>query len=988
MQKRVLLLIGLLVLGCLPVLAQQTGISGKIKDEAGMPLPGVNVVLKGTTNGTVSDANGSYTINVPAASLGSGVLVFSFIGYTAQEIAIENRTTIDISLTTSLQTLNEVIVVGYGTQAKKDLTGSVVAISEKDFNKGQVVTPEQLIMGKVPGVQITSNGGAPGAGSRIRIRGGSSLNASNDPLIVIDGVPLDNDKLAGSPNPLSLINPNDIETFNVLKDASATAIYGSRASNGVIIITTKKGSAGDRLKVSFSSLASLATVAKTADVLSGDEFREVVNQYGTEENKLKLGTANTNWQNRIYREAFNHDSNLSLSGSVKSLPYRLSIGYLDQQGILITSSLKRTSASLNLNPTFLDDHLKVNVNIKGLMTKSRFADEAAIGTAVTFDPTQYVRTENAYGGYYEWLQDDGNPIALAPKNPVSTLEQRDATSTVKRSIGNLQLDYKLHFLPELRANLNLGYDIAEGDGATILPPTMASVFVQGGSNLQYAQTKKNSVLDFYLNYVKDLPDLHSKIDATAGYSYQNFISEDPSYPTLNFEGDTLLSPNPIRLQNVLVSFFGRLNYNFKDRYMLTATVRRDGSSRFSPDNRWGTFPSLAFAWRIIEEPFMKDVHVLSDLKLRAGYGITGQQDIGSTSQGYYPYLARYIRSNNEASYQLGNQFYETLRAQGYDFDIKWEETKTINVGVDYELLEGKISGSVDYYVKKTKDLLAEIPVPAGSNLTNRLFTNVGEIENRGFEAAVNVKAVNTGKFSWDVGVNATVNKNEVTSLSKTEEDGTAGVPAGDDIGGGVGNKIQIHTVGHPAFSYYVYKQVYDEDGKPIEGLYADLNEDGVITAEDKYRYHNPAPTVFLGFNTQLTYNRFSLTMALRASFDNYVYNNSKANAYYSNVSQSGYLINIPSSVKETNFVGPDDQNRQYSDHFVENASFLRMDNINLSYDFGKLVKDKLNMRLTAGCQNVFVITKYDGLDPEIAGGLTNTFYPRPRVYSLGVTLDF
>ncbi|MCX2740309.1 SusC/RagA family TonB-linked outer membrane protein [Pontibacter anaerobius] len=957
-------------------------VSGTVKDNTGVGLPGVTVVLQGTTRGTSTDANGNFTISVPQSG---AVLVFSYIGYTTQEVPVGNQTNINVTLGQDAKALQEVVVVGYGTQRKSDITGSVTAISEEDFQQGNITTPEQLISGKVAGVQISSNGGAPGSGSRIRIRGGSSLNASNDPLIVIDGVPIDNSGVSGTANPLSLINPNDIESFNVLKDASATAIYGSRASNGVIIITTKKGRAGDKLKVSLSSLASISQLRDKVDVLTGDEYRAVVNEYATEENKLLLGDANTDWQDLIFRDAVSHDHNLSVSGSVKSIPYRVSVGYLNQEGILLTSEMKRATGTVSLNPTFFDDHLKVNLNVKGVKSESQFANEGVIGSAVSFDPTQSpYSSDNRFGGYFEWTDEGNNVNTLAPRNPLSVLKQTDDQSDVNRSIGNIQLDYKFHFFPDLRANLNLGYDVSKGEGTVTLPATLASVYTQGGSFSQYSQDKSNNLLDFYLNYVKEYEAIQSRVDFTAGYSYQKFKNEVPPFATLNLAGDTITrAPNPIETNNVLLSYFGRMNYAFKDRYILTATLRRDGSSRFSPENRWGTFPALAFAWRINEEPFLQNVTAISDLKLRVGYGITGQQDIG----GFYPYLPRYVPSNVEGSYQLGDTFYSTLRPQGYDANIKWEETKTYNAGLDFGFVNNRVTGSLDYYFKKTDDLLAIIPVPAGSNLTNRLYTNVGSIENQGLEAVLNFNAISTEKLSWDIGVNGTYNINEITSLSKVESEDAVGIPVGG-IGGGVGNTIQIHTVGFPTYSYYVYKQVYDESGRPVEGLYADLNGDGEITDQDMYRYKNPEPKVFLGFSSQLNYDKWSFGFVMRGAIGNYAYNNIKANAFYSNIDWEGYLLTIPSSINEFGFIGLDDPNRQYSDYFIENASYLRMDNINLGYNVGRIMNDKVNLRLTASGQNIFVITKYDGLDPEVTGGIDNNFYPRPRILSLGVNLDF
>lgn len=965
--------------------AETIRVTGVVKDETGATLPGVNVLEKGTTNGITTDVSGVFSLNVAD---GNSVLQFSFIGYETQEIVVGSQTTLDVAMVPDAQTLNEVVVIGYGTQKKEDMTGSVIAVSQKDFNKGQVTTPEQLISGKVAGVQIISNGGAPGAGSQIRIRGGSSLNASNDPLIVVDGVPLDNTAVSGTANALSLINPNDIETFTVLKDASATAIYGSRASNGVIIITTKKGAEG-KMKVNFSSVLSVSDVTKTVDVLNGDQYREVVNKYATSDSqKALLGTANTDWQDQIYRTAVSQDNNLSFSGSVKTLPYRLSVGYLNQDGIIKTSNMKRTTASLNLNPSLFDDHLKINLNIKGVLSKSRFADEAAIGAAVNMDPTQPVHVENqAFGGYFEFTDAAGNPIVLAPRNPLSLLEQRDATGESKRSIGNVQFDYSFHFLPELHANLNLGYDVSRSEGHTNLPATSASVYTTGGSHTQYAQNKRNSLLDFYLNYAHEFENIESRVDVTGGYSYQDFYRFEPSYAELTGSGSVLepAAPNPLKTQNTLVSFFGRFNYTFKERYLLTATVRRDGSSRFSKDNRWGTFPSLAFAWRINRESFLSDVAFLTDLKLRLGYGVTGQQDIVGRD---YPYLARYTTGQSTAMYEFGNQYYTTLRAEGYDPNIKWESTTTYNAGIDFGFFDDRVTGSVDYYTKKTDDLLSIIPPAAGTNLTNQILTNVGSIENTGIEAALNLKVVEREDFSFSFGVNATFNRNKITSLSKTSEKNSVGILTGG-IAGGTGNTIQVHTVDYPAYSFYVYKQVYDEQGHPIEGAYVDRTGDGNISADDLYRYKSPNPKVYLGFTPKFTYKNWTLNMVMRASIGNYVYNNTASGAVYQNVNWSGYLLNIPSSVLKTNFVGA--SNVSYllrSDYWVENASFVRMDNISLAYRFKRFMNEKVGLSLSANAQNVFVITDYSGLDPEVVGGIDNKFYPRPRIYSLGINLDF
>lgn len=996
MQK--LRLIRYLLLLCFTVLslasAAQTGsISGKVTDETGQALPGAIIFIKGTNTNTVAGADGSFKLQ-PVNS-GAATIVIRLIGYQAveRELTVNGALQQDFQLTADAKGLNEVVVVGYGTQKKSDLTGSITAVSSRDFNKGVVATPEQLIIGKVAGVQITNNGGAPGAGSRIRIRGGSSLNASNDPLIVIDGVPLDNAELKGSSNPLSFINPNDIESFNILKDASATAIYGSRASNGVIIITTKKGKTGDQLRFNFSTVNSISQKTGTVPVLTADEFRKVVNEKGTPEQKALIGTANTNWQEELYRTAFSTDNNLSVGGALKQLPFRLSVGFTNQDGILKTSSMRRTSAGLSLSPRLLDDHLKIDVNVRGAITNSRFADQEAINAAMNFDPTQPVRNGSKFGGYFEWVDPtSGGPYTLATRNPLSMLELKNDKGEVKRSLGNIQFDYKFHFLPELRANLNLGYDVSKSEGRTLVPSYAGNAYNRGGIDKSYSQTKNNKLLDFYLNYAKDLKGISSRIDVTGGYSYQDFIRTEPAYADLNEKGDTInaAAPVPFKTQNTLVSFFGRLNYTLLDKYLLTVNVRRDGSSRFR--EHWGTFPSVAVAWRINQENFLKSSNLFSELKLRLGYGVTGQQDFtGLLSD--YPYLPRYTVGDANAQYQFGSTYYLTLRPEGYDANIKWEETETYNAGLDFGFLNNRISGSVDYYIKKTKDLLSVIPVAAGSNLTNQLLTNVGNIETKGLEITLNATPVSTKDFNWDAGFNFTYNTLEITNLTRVKDPDAIGIEVGT-ISGGTGNTIQVHTVGYAPYTFFVYKQLY-ENGKPLDGQYEDLNKDGKIDKEDRYRYKSPNPKFLLGFNSQFSYKHWNAGFSMRGSFGNYVYNNPSSDlGSYRNITFPNYLANMHSSVLETNFT-----NQQFfSDYFVENASFVRMDNVSLGYNFGRVLKDKVNLRVSATVQNVFVITGYKGLDPELGNdkvgtnnvgeGIDNKFYPRPRIYSLGLNLDF
>ena len=987
---------GIMLITCwligVAVMAQDLTITGTIRESNGDALPGGNVVIKGSTRGTQTDVNGAYKLAAPS----NATLVFSFVGKLPQEVPVGNRTVIDITLADDAKALTEIVVIGYGTQRKKDLTGSVATISSRDFVQGQITNPEQLVAGKVAGVQITSNGGAPGAGSQIKIRGGSSLNANNDPLIVIDGVPVDNNGISGSANPLNLINPNDIETFTILKDASATAIYGSRASNGVIIITTKKGAKGDKLRINFSSQESIAQTTNQLNVLSADDFRALVNTKGTEAQKKLMGQASTNWQDQIFQTGFTHDNNLSATGSVAGVPFRVSVGYLGQSGVLKTSNLNRTTGSIGITPMLLNNHLKIDINLKGTIAKNRFADQGAIGAAAFFDPTQPVFSgTEANGGYFEWIDPATKlPNTLATKNPLALLELKEDNSTVNRSIGNIQFDYKFHFLPELRANLNLGYDIASSKGSIFIPAFAASQFSRGGTNNIYSQKKSNKLLEFYLNYAKDLKEIASRIEVLGGYSYQDFIRENPAYDDVNVAGQVINPAGiPFKTQNTLVSFYGRLNYSLKDRYLFTFTLRNDGSSRFSPSTRWGLFPSAALAWKIKEESFLRNSIVFQDLKLRIGYGVTGQQDVGSD----YPYLARYTNGQSTAQYQFGNTFISTLRPEGYDANLRWESTTTYNAGIDFAFLKGKLSGSIDVYQKKTKDLLSVIPVPAGSNLTNRILTNVGNLENRGIEVNLNASPVAKDNFSWDLNFNVTYNENKITNLTKVPTPNDPGVLVGG-ISGGVGNTVQIHTVGYPTFSYYAYRQVYNQDGQPIEGLYVDTDGNGIINLADRYRYQSPNPKVYLGFSSNFSHQKWSLAFTTRSNIGNYLYNNvnSGAGALRNAFNPNNFLSNVATSVLSTNFTN----NQYFSDYYLENGSFFRLENLTLGYNIGSVFNNKANLRLSAAAQNLLVVTKYTGLDPEISpardasgnttsgGGIDNNFYPRPRTFTLGLNLGF
>jgi TonB-dependent starch-binding outer membrane protein SusC len=963
--------------------AQQKTVTGNVTDaESGEPLPGVTIAVKGTTRGTITNFDGQYSLDVEEGE----TVAFSFIGYNPQEFVIGSENVINVQMTLSVIGLEEVVVIGYGQVKKEDATGSVEAISTDDFNPGAITSPQELVTGKIAGVNITSGGGSPGEGATIRIRGGSSLSASNDPLFVIDGVPVDNDGITGMKNPLSTIHPSDIETFTVLKDASATAIYGSRASNGVIIITTKRGRKGTPLGITYNQYFSVGTHANKIYPLSTDEFRSLVQQrYADNPNATRLmGNADTDWQGEIYQPAFGHDHNLGITGNIKDMPFRASVGYSNQEGILKTDGIERITGSLGFNPSFFEDHLRVNLNLKGMLINNQFANRGAIGSAYSFDPTQPVYNGSPYGGFFTWVQQNGDPIPIANMNPVAQLELQDDQSTVKRSIGNAEFDYRFHFLPDLRANLNLGYDISASEGYTFVPeyaPWAYDKLKGGGTDTEYSQDKKNMLLDFYLNYVKEIEAIDSRVDAMAGYSWQHFWRAGESRST-NVKGDNVYSDTDYETENYLVSFFGRLNYTFKDRYLATFTLRNDGSSRFSPDTRWGLFPSAALAWQIAEESFLADSRTLSDLKLRLGYGVTGQQNITAND---YPYMPRYTFGEPTAEYQFGSSFIQTIRPEGYDANIKWEETSTYNIGLDYGFLNNRISGAIDAYYRVTDDLINFIPVPAGTNLTNMILTNVGDLENRGLEFSINAIPVSKEDLSWEIGFNTSFNENKITKLTAIDDPSYIGVETGG-ISGGVGNNIQIHSVGFPANSFFVYEQVYTPEGKPVEGLYVDRNNDGVITNDDKYRYKKPAPDVFMGFSTQLNYKNWDFSLNGRANLNNYVYNNVwSGQATFNNLYNSvGYLNNISDAVFESGFENPE----YFSDYYVQNASFLRLDNISLGHTFTNFYQERMKIRLYATVQNVLVVTDYEGLDPEVSGGIDNNIYPRPRTYTLGVSINF
>lgn len=982
LAKRSLLLVALFVIGCLQLMAQTRTIKGEVTDaQNGEALIGATVMVEGEKGGTVTDFDGNFSLQVSSSAKKIKV---SYIGYIDKILSISDN--MKVKLESDSKALADVVVIGYGTARKSDLTGSVATVKSKDFNKGLVSSPEQLINGKVSGVQIMSNSGSASAGSTIRVRGGASLNASNDPLIVLDGVPLEQGGISGnSSNFLSMINPSDIESMTVLKDASSTAIYGSRASNGVIIITTKKGQQG-AVKVNFNTTNSLQTRAQMVDMLSRDEFVNVINQFGTDNQKSLLGTANTDWNDEVYHTAFGTDNNLSVSGSIdKWLPFRVSVGYYNQSGLVRKDNVERWTGNVVLTPSFFQDHLKLTINAKGTLNNNSFNNGGAVWAAATFNPTIPVYSGNdKYGGYNEALDADGYPVNAGVRNPRGLVDLYDSKSKVSRFIGSMNVDYKVHFLPELKLHATVGADYAKGDGTVYVPAYAAQSYNKdeslGGSDYKYGpQKNENRLLTLYANYAKYFEDIKSNVDLTAGYDYQYWKSTTPLYYTKSAAGTNLSTVKASDYRHVMLSYYGRINYSFDGKYLLTATVRRDASSRFSKDTRWGTFPSVALGWTLTEEPWLKNQKVLSNLKLRASYGVTGQQE----GIGNYNYLPVYTYSVTGAEAFINGQYINTYRPEAYVSDLKWETTTSWNFGLDFGFLNGRIGGAIDFYTRKTKDLLASVPTAAGTNFSKTILTNVGNVDSKGIEISLNATPIQNKDWEWNLSYNFTWQNMKVKNLSLTKGGSQTNVKVGPSIDA---YQFQVLSEGYEPYMFYVYHQLYDsKTGKPIEGAYADLNNDGEINDADLYRYHSPAPKYIMGLSTSLRYKQLTLGMSFRANIDNYVYNGmGMSTGAFETVSyNNSQLNNLNTSFLKTGF-----KTRQYlSDYYVENASFLKLDNLSLSYNVGKINK-WASLTVSAMVQNVFTITGYSGTDPEVPNGMDNSFYPRPRTYSVSLGLQF
>lgn len=1010
--------------------AQQIAVNGHVKDATGEPIIGATVLVVGgsTTQGAVTDLDGNFTLDAPQGA----TLRVSYIGYTTQEVSAAANVVVVLQ-EDSEQSLNEVVVIGYGTMKKSDLTGSVVQVKADELNRGSVTSAQEMLQGKVSGVFVQPSSGAPGGGSTMRIRGGASLNASNDPLIVIDGVPVTSDAAPGMSNALSSLNPNDIESFSVLKDASATAIFGSRASNGVIIITTKKGARG--LKVSYSGTFSMQDPYKKIHTLSakelvplmmksyegteaGQNLERIFSEFGTitqdAEGNYTYDGVDTNWQDEIFHKSFQTDQNVSVNGQVGAVPFRASLGFTNDNGTLKESNFKRYTGSFSLTPKLFDDHLSMTFNAKGTIAKNKYGAEGAIGTAAFYDPTKPVYNagsaqEGLYHGYWNWVKAgtlDANEQTSA--NPLSQIYDYSNTGTTKRFIGNAQFDYKMHFLPDLRANLNLGIDIAKATGNNFnrigsFQAACDNNFPNYGTNTDWYNFRRNTLLDFYLNYTKEIEQIKSRVDVTAGYSWQRFYGADLNKTFSNgtsaemgiteVQGYTLQDNDifardgqyTVPWESYLVSYFGRFNYVFMERYLLTGTLRRDGSSKFG--NHWGTFPSMAVAWTIKQESFLRDVDLINNLRLRLGYGVTGQQDIGDN----YSYIPSYFIGTNANSMYLGQYL---IKPGGYNPSLKWEKTTTYNIALDYAILKSRVNGSIEFYVKKTKDLLNTVSSPAGTNFTNLITGNVGTMENKGVEININTVPLETKDWHWDLNYNVTWNTSKITKLTAAYNPDYPGIDTGG-VSFGTGTYAQKHNVGYAPSTFYLYQQVYDTNGKPIQNTVVDRNGDGQITDADRYMTgKSPMPKWYMGLSSMLRYKDFDFGLNLRANIGHYMFNelaagNSSAHGFWN----QGVVNNLMDSSKSSGFTHTPALQGQLSDYFLENASFLKCDNITLGYNFSNLFKvgnyKGISGRVSFSVQNVFTITNYSGLDPETNGnGIDNSMWPRPRTYTLGLNLNF
>nr|WP_287899829.1 TonB-dependent receptor [Prevotella sp.] len=997
--------------------AQSGAIKGQVKDASGEPVMGATITANGKTVG-ITDMDGNFSID---AAPGTN-LTFTYLGMTPK--TVQASKSMIITMIDDSKALNEVVVIGYGRAKKNDLTGSVTAIKPDEMSKGITSSASDMLVGKIAGVDVQTAGGQPGSGAQIRIRGGASLKASNDPLYVIDGLAIDNNTNKGMSNILAMINPNDIESFTVLKDASATAIYGSRASNGVIIITTKKGRAGQRPTVTYNGDITISTIQKKYEVMNASEYKQALTSLGKDISSLGLGDADTDWQDEIFRTSVSTKHSLSIQGGLKDMPYRIGLGFEDNNGIVKTSWMKRFNTSVNVAPSFLDKHLNFNFTAKYMFEKDRYAQAGdAIFNALRMDPTQPVRVNDekydCVGGYFQYLGNKSDkvtdpnwkntPKSKYPLNPVSLLDTYKCIAKTHDITSNLEVDYKIHGFEDLHLHAAIGAQYTDGRQNEDKNKYSATVESNGSSNNYFGRYLTNHQYKYSIEGKAFAEYAHKfgvhDIDIMAGaeqshyhrsgYEFGSGIDEylrdtNPQYEATegkwNYENDPKFQSDEFwKTHNSLVSYFGRFNYNLLDRYLLTATFRADGSSRFRKGKKWGYFPAAAFAWKISNEPFMKNVKWIDELKLRLGWGKTGQQN--GIDDFYYTTLYRV--SNSYGQYPFGDNYYPTLRPSASNSDLTWEKTTTYNAGLDFTALNGRFGFNVDGYYRKTTDLLSEVAVAAGTNLSDKILKNVGSLENYGVELAFNVKPIVTKDFVWDVTYNVGWNHNEITELEAGKSDWVA---TGDAISRENNTTVQANKVGEPINSFYVYQQVYDENGKPIEGLYVDRDGNGIIDDGDRYCYKSPAPDVIMGLTTKFIYKNWDFSAAFHASIGNYVYYdflNSKA--ILDQITQYGNINTTAEAVK-LGFTGSTLKPNTQSDYFVRNASYLKCSNMTLGYSFPALFKagaEKIcSGRIYFTVQNPFIITKYKGIDPEVSSGMDKNPYPRPISFQLGLNLNF
>jgi iron complex outermembrane receptor protein len=938
----------------------QTKVSGTITDGlTGMPLGGVNVIIKDTSQGTSSDFDGNYTINLTNGQ----TLVFSFVGYTSREVVFAGQQKLDMTLLEDADLLDEVVLIGYGETTQQNATGAVSKVSSEEFNQGAIVAPEQLLAGKTAGVRITSGSGAPGGGSEIRIRGGASLSGNNSPLIVVDGLPLDQRGVQGVRNQLNAINPNEILDFVVLKDASATAIYGSRASNGVILITTKKGSANQPFKVEYDAKASQGKVFNKLDLLDANQFSEIINDTGSDPSIS--GTSSTDWQDAIYQTALGMIQNVTVSKGFENSNFRVNYNLTSQNGVLIGDHYERNAVNANYVQRLLDNNLKLTLTAKAIKDENKYANNGAIGNAKSFDPTHPVYNED--GSYFHYIGE-----ALSPQNPVWLLNNDVNNADNRRVISNLNIDYKLPFLEGLKFNFNAGVDYSELEGLQTVTkdPRLDTNFAYRN---EYSGMNRNVLMDFFFNYKKDVESINTIVDVTAGHSFQDFYLESNRSET----DAGVMIERPMNIENnALESYFARASFDIADKYLVSLSYRRDGSSRFSEQNRWGAFPGASVGWKISNEDFM-DNSFFSNLKLRAGWGVTGQQEIGPN----YGYLGIYTPGQAGALVQFGDTFVNTLRPEEYDADLKWEETTQMNVALDFGLFNNRLTGSIDLYQRETDDLLATVPTPAGSNLSDLLTTNVGSMDSKGIEIGLSADIIDKEDLTWNVSANVTFEQREITKLS-LGEDPDFFIPQGG-IAGGVGNTIQLWKEGYDPSTFFVFRQVYDDAGQPIEGAYVDVNGDNQITEADKQAYKKATPDAFAGFTSLLTYKNLDFSFTFRGSFGNYMYNNVDSGSFQEGIinTAGNYYLNNSVNLLESNF----NDAQYFSDYYIQRADFVKLDNVSLGYTFEG---SKVDVRASITGTNLLIISDYDGLDPEISNGIDNNFYPRPRTYVVGLNFTF